>query len=955
MIKLPKIMLIGIIIINLLTPFVTVSAEGQVSTPPKKATTNQVENKRLVKSSLSGNIGGVPFTLDTDTGELVFTGGTGTFNDNIEEALYYNYGIDTSFITSIRFEKNPSTQALVKTTGIDWLFAGLTNLETFNGENLDVSNVSSMYNWFSANPKLKNVDLSSWNVANIQSLSGFFLNCPKLESVNLTGWTNTNGNALNMTDMFATTSKLETLVMTNVDLQNITNMNGMFTGTGLKEVDLSGLNTSNVTNMANVFSNANKLEKVDLSTWDTQNVTSTLNMFTGTTSLWQIKLGANTVFKGKNPNYTAAPAAGTTIIDDGNTYTTLAAEWQIVGTGSPHQPNGAYVTTTEMYEDTPRPVTYVWAHTAPSELISGYHGDSPWTLDPDTGELIYGSGTFQDAQTVAANLESYDVDPALVTSIKFLSGAKLSADSSYLFASFDYYAEPTLSNLTNFDATNLDTSDVINMSAMFNRTTVTSLDLHEWNVTKVTDFSDMFQNSNSLTTLDLSDWGKNRTASSVNMYQMFFYARALTNLNITDFKTDNVTNIRSLFEGSGVESLDLSNWNVDQVTNMSNVFLDASALTTLNLSNWGENRTALSVNMGSLLGGTSSLTNLTLDNFKTKNVTNMQNMFYGSGVTSLDLHEWNVDKVTSFTTMFSDATSLASLDLSNWGSNRTASSVAMNSMFNNTSALSNITLTNFKTTNVTNMQSMFNGSGITSIDMSGWDLSKTTNVKNMFLGTTKLWKITLDAVAKFPATPNIQTAPAAGTTIPGTSYVTSNASWQAVGTGTEFNPKGSMVSTIQMYADRTEPVTYVWANTALTPALSSISSLTFGSLGAHDFFNGNSPLATNMATGSVALKDLDNSTTYNVNVAQTSDWTTDGESATIAKSNLKIKYGANDLSTGASSFWSGTSATATKSIAFNHDTNKNFSIWLNPSTVLDTALLGKQLESELTWTLSETP
>ncbi len=33
MAKLPKIMLIGIIIINLLTPFVTVSAEGQVSTP----------------------------------------------------------------------------------------------------------------------------------------------------------------------------------------------------------------------------------------------------------------------------------------------------------------------------------------------------------------------------------------------------------------------------------------------------------------------------------------------------------------------------------------------------------------------------------------------------------------------------------------------------------------------------------------------------------------------------------------------------------------------------------------------------------------------------------------------------------------------------------------------------------------------------------------------------------
>ena len=166
-----------------------------------------------------------------------------------------------------------------------------------------------------------------------------------------------------------------------------------------------------------------------------------------------------------------------------------------------------------------------------------------------------------------------------------------------------------------------------------------------------------------------------------------------------------------------------------------------------------------------------------------------------------------------------------------------------------------------------------------------------------------------------------------------------------------------MVTTTEMYADRTEPVTYVWANKAepSTPTIDSVSNITFGTLGASDFFNGNSPLATNMATGSVALEDLDNSTTYNVTVAQTSDWTTDGESATIANSDLKIKYGANDLSTGACSFWSGTSATATKNILFNHDDTKNFSIWLNPNAVLSTNLLGKQLESELTWTLSDTP
>ncbi|MGO3624292.1 MAG: BspA family leucine-rich repeat surface protein, partial [Leuconostoc falkenbergense] len=289
-------------------------------------------------------------------------------------------------------------------------------------------------------------------------------------------------------------------------------------------------------------------------------------------------------------------------------------------------------------------------------------------------------------------------------------------------------------------------------------------------------------------------------------------------------------------------------------------------------------------------------------NFKTTNVTNMESMFYNAGVTSLAIQSWDVSQVTTFEDMF------------------------------------------------------YNANKLTTLDLSGWHTSGAT-VAAMFYNTTNLWKITLGEDIIFSGNPRFQTAPAIGTTIPGTSYKTTAASWQIVGTGTEFNPKGAMVTTTEMYADRTEPVTYVWANQSVqpTPAIDTISSLTFGTLGASDFFNGNSPLATNMATGSVALKDLDNSTTYNVTVAQTSDWTTDGESAKIAKSNLKIKYGTSDLATGASSFWSGTSATETKSIAFNHDTTKNFSIWLNPSTVLNTALLGKQLESELTWTLSETP
>ncbi|MCT4389244.1 BspA family leucine-rich repeat surface protein [Leuconostoc falkenbergense] len=543
------------------------------------------------------------------------------------------------------------------------------------------------------------------------------------------------------------------------------------------------------------------------------------------------------------------------------------------------------------------------------------------------------------------------------------------------------FGSTSTSALTNLNLTNFETTNVIDMSYMFQKTALTSLDLSSWDVTQVTNFYYMFYSTTSLTTLNLSSWGVGRTATNVNMGRMFQDASALTNLSLTDFKTTNVIDMSYMFYRTGLNSLDLSSWDVTQVTSFYYMFYSTTSLTTLNLSSWGVGRTATNVDMGYMFNRTSALTNLNLTNFKTTNVIDMSGMFQEAGLTSLDLSSWDVTQVTSFSGMFSNTTSLTTLNLTGWGVSRTATDVTMRYMFSSTGALTNLNLTNFKTTNVTNMLYMFYKTGLTSLDLSGWDVTKVTDfngmfresslrilnlsgwnssgssVSSMFYKTTNLWKITLGEDIIFSSNPEFQAVPAIGTTIPGTSYKTTAASWQIVGTGTALNPKGAMVTTTEMYADRTEPVTYVWANKALapTPVINTISSLTFGTLAASDFFNGNSPLATNMATGSVALEDLDNSTTYNVTVAQTSDWTTDGESVTIAKSNLKIKYGANDLSTGASSFWSGTSATETKSIAFNHDDTKNFSIWLNPSAVLDTALLGKQLESELTWTLSETP
>ena len=75
---------------------------------------------------------------------------------------------------------------------------------------------------------------------------------------------------------------------------NVTDMYDMFSGcSGLTSLDLSNFVTSNVTDMNNMFRGCSGLTSLDLSKWDTSNATdmySMYNMFGGCTSLKTIRM-----------------------------------------------------------------------------------------------------------------------------------------------------------------------------------------------------------------------------------------------------------------------------------------------------------------------------------------------------------------------------------------------------------------------------------------------------------------------------------------------------------------------------------------------------------------------------------------------------------------------------------------------------------------------------------------
>ena len=68
-----------------------------------------------------------------------------------------------------------------------------------------------------------------------------------------------------------------------------------------------------------------------------------------------------------------------------------------------------------------------------------------------------------------------------------------------------------------------------------------------------------------------------------NTTLMFRGCSSLTNINLSNFNTNNVTNMGCMFYGcSSLTNINLSNFNTNNVTDMSAMFLNCSSLTSLN-------------------------------------------------------------------------------------------------------------------------------------------------------------------------------------------------------------------------------------------------------------------------------------------------------------------------------------------------------------------------------------
>ena len=131
--------------------------------------------------------------------------------------------------------------------------------------------------WYSQRSSIKSVRVANGQTIKPVNCCYWFYNCSKCTSMDLTGLD--TGNVTNMDSMFRVCSSLTSLNLSSFDTSNVTNMKSMFSGcSGLTNLSIN-FNTANVTNMGSMFNGCSGLTSLNLSNFNTANVTNMGSMF----------------------------------------------------------------------------------------------------------------------------------------------------------------------------------------------------------------------------------------------------------------------------------------------------------------------------------------------------------------------------------------------------------------------------------------------------------------------------------------------------------------------------------------------------------------------------------------------------------------------------------------------------------------------------------------------------
>ncbi len=344
-------------------------------------------------------------------------------------------------------------------------------------------------------------------------------------------------------------------------------------------------------------------------------------------------------------------------------------------------------------------------------------------------------------------------DVASAVRITFTDGARFPDDASSFFEnvkgeiSFRSAKPLDTSNVVNMramfagttfnrDISSRKTSNVTDMSYMFSGATVFNKPIGNWDTSKVTDMSYMFARATAFNQ-PIGNWD---TSNVTTMAHMFDSLRVVPlpapdnsrtlgsdlsssfNQDISGWKTSNVKNMSFMFASAVHFDQDISRWDTSNVKNMSFMFASADEFNQ-DINRWNTSNVTDMTAMFCL----AKTFNKPLGNWDTSKVTSMKDMFWWSSFDQ-NISKWNTSQVTDMSWMFERTP--FNQDISKWDTSKVTD---MSWMFFQARAF-NQPLENWNVRKVTDMHDMFADAESFNQPLEKWDVSKVTDINYMFNG-----------------------------------------------------------------------------------------------------------------------------------------------------------------------------------------------------------------------------
>ncbi len=640
------------------------------------------------------------------------------------------------------FNQDISSWDVSSVTSMSGLFANATDFNQPIGS-WDVSSVNNMYGTFFGATSF-NQPLNSWDVSSVTYMYVMFKNATSFNQ-SLIDWN--TGQVTNMTQMFKGASSFNEDI-SGWNVSAVTTMEEMFNGASLFNVDISSWNVSSVTDMDQMFLEASTFNQ-DLRNWDFSSVTS-VSQFLDYSGLDNVNYSSllgtlGSADKGLQPieNQTGELGAkGLTFFYSAipSRVTLYGHPYNILGDTLSLGEGGSFDLTAVSDDNVTNTFSFTSSvtdnassessiiHTVTEHIFIEFNGeDNPGLSDAELDYLRGLSATYNSSEEqwnldISELLDNIPNGGTFTFTAYFNAVENISAElptlSFSVFPTFKLadnevtvtcseaevgdsgtvngiiYTKRSKDQITPENAATTCTSDITDMSNLFENQTTFNADISSWDVSSVVDMSSMFAGATSFNQ-DIGSWN----VSSVTVMDKMFYEANTFNQPIGSWDVSAVTSMNQMFHKANTFNQLIGSWNVGAVTDMFEMFHEAGTF------------------------------NQDISSWDVSSVTDMYAMFHEARTFNQDISSWDVSSVTDMINMFTFTD--FNQPIGNWD----VSSVTRLAGTFSASPF-NQDISEWDVSAVTNMNGVFGANSSFNQDISSWDVSSVVDMSSMFAGAT---------------------------------------------------------------------------------------------------------------------------------------------------------------------------------------------------------------------------